>query len=353
VKILNKKCIRDLSLEEIEKWLTENGEKKFRGKQIFKWIGTGASSFDDMTDLSKDLRTKMSGFFDLDNVRIADCLISKDDTRKYLLELHDGNVIESVLMKYSYGYTICISTQVGCRMGCSFCASTVDGMERNLTPGEMIGQILAVQNDLRKVNKDARISRVVLMGSGEPLDNFDNTVKFLALVNHELGLHISHRNITLSTCGIAPRIRELADMDLQITLAVSFHAYDDSVRSRLMPINRKYPIEEVLEAADYYFATTKRRVTFEYALIKGENDSLEGATKLGELMRGHGIHVNLIPVNKVEEKGYEPSAEKSISSFRNELKRFGVETTVRRELGSDINAACGQLRKKHLSTMNQ
>jgi 23S rRNA (adenine2503-C2)-methyltransferase len=343
------KDLRRMELNELEAYFESIGEKKFRAKQVFKWVQSGVETFEGMSDISKVLREKLERDFTLKNMEIIEVLKSEDGTRKYLLEMSDGSVIESVLMKYEYGYSICISTQVGCRMGCSFCASTLDGMDRNMTAGEMIGEILTVQNDIRKNGEpEARIGRVVLMGSGEPLDNFDEVIKFLRLVNHDSGLNISHRSITISTCGIVPKIYELADMKLQITLAVSLHAYADDVRSSLMPINRKYKIADLIEACKYYQNTTKRRITFEYALIAGQNDTETGARKLGSLLRGNGFHVNLIPVNMVVERGFLPTKTSGISKFASILKGYGIETTIRRELGSDISAACGQLRKKHM-----
>lgn len=343
--------IRSLNLSDMAQYIESIGEKAFRARQIYEWVSSGACRFEDFTNLSKELRSRLENDFDIDNVRIVEKHIAKDETLKFLFELPDGNIIESVVMKYFYGYTICISTQVGCKMGCSFCASGLEGMVRNLLPGEMTGQLFAAQRELRKSNGEARISRVVLMGSGEPLDNYDNVIKFIELVTDPQGVGLSQRNITLSTCGIVPKIYELADMDFQITLAVSFHAYRDDIRSELMPINKVYPIEELLKAASYYFKKTKRRVTFEYALIQGKNDDEKGAVRLAKILKGTGIHVNLIPINDVEESGFIPTDDESIRKFQRILQGEGVEATVRRELGSDINAACGQLRKRHVENL--
>ncbi len=317
---------------------------KFRAKQIFKWVNKGIVSFDEMSDLPKALRERLETRAYINSAKILHVLKSeKDGTHKYLFELKDGNVIESVLMRYKHGNSVCVSTQVGCRMGCNFCASTLDGMVRNLTAGEILGQILDIQNDIGE-----RISNIVLMGSGEPLDNFAEVIKFLEIVNHKEGLNLSHRHVTLSTCGIVPRIYELADLKLQITLAISLHSSDNEERSELMPVNKGYPIERLLEACDYYTQHTGRRITYEYALILGKNDQEDQAKALAKRLKGKLCHVNLIPINPVKERGYEASDQSSIERFKMVLKRAGIETTVRRELGSDINAACGQLRKSHL-----
>ena len=317
---------------------------KFRAKQIFKWVNKGVTTFDEMSDLPKDLREQLAARTYINSAEILEVLHSeKDGTRKYLFKLNDGNIIESVLMRYKHGNSVCVSTQVGCRMGCTFCASTLDGMVRNLSAGEILGQILDIQNDIGE-----RISNIVLMGSGEPLDNFGEVVKFLEIVHHKEGLNLSHRHVTLSTCGIVPRIYELADLKYQLTLAISLHSAVNTERTELMPVNKGYPIEQLLEACDYYATTTGRRITFEYALILGKNDKEEKAKELAKLLKGRLCHVNLIPINPVKERGYQASDNSSIEKFKMILKRAGIETTVRRELGSDINAACGQLRKSHL-----
>jgi len=342
-----KEQIRGLELEGLKVWLKENGEKPFRAKQIFGWVQKGVATYDEMSNISKDLRAKMDEAFILDNVKIEKRLDSKKDgTRKYLLSMADGEIIEAVLMRYKHGNSICVSTQVGCRMGCSFCASTLDGMTRNLEAAEILGQVMTVQNDFGE-----RISNIVLMGSGEPLDNFSEVLKFLRLVNNDEGLNISMRHITLSTCGMVDEIIALADEKLQLTLAISLHSVDDEKRSELMPVNRKYDIDELLSACRYYIKQTGRRITFEYALIKDENDQVEEARKLAKKLRGMLCHVNLIPINPVKERGYKASANSNISKFQKILNDAGVETTIRRELGSDINAACGQLRKQHLDNL--
>lgn len=334
--------LMDLSQEEMAALAIEFGEPKFRGKQIFEWIHRGAEDFDEMTNLSKSLREKLRENTFIGSPKIEERYVSKlDGTRKYLLRLWDGNFIESVLMKYEHGYTICVSSQVGCRMGCRFCASTLKGRERNLSPGEILGQVLCVRKDLGE-----RISNIVMMGIGEPLDNFDNVTKFLEIVSAPSGINIGQRHITLSSCGIADNIKRLADMGFQITLTVSLHASDDETRSRIMPINKKYNIEKLMDACDYYAEKTGRRVSFEYTLISGVNDTTGNADKLAELLKNKLCHVNLIPVNRVSETGFDRSDRKRVDAFRQRLERHGIVATVRREMGSDINAACGQLRNQ-------
>ncbi|CDF57890.1 23S rRNA (adenine(2503)-C(2))-methyltransferase RlmN [Thermobrachium celere] len=334
---------RSLSLKELQDVIVQNGEPKFRAKQIFKWIHKGVEDFNNMTDLSKNLREKLNGLGYIKNMEVAQKQVSKiDGTTKYLLKLNDGNLIECVLMRYNYGNSICISTQAGCSMGCKFCASTIGGKVRNLTPGEMIGQILTVQNDIKE-----KISNVVLMGTGEPLDNFDNTIKFLELLKEPEGLHIGMRHITISTCGLVPEIKRLADLNYQITLAISLHAPNDIIRRQIMPIAYRYPMEELLEASKYYIEKTGRRITFEYTMIEGFNDKKEHAKELAEKLRGLLCHVNLIPVNTVVERDLKRSNQESILRFKNILEENGIDTTIRRELGSDIDAACGQLRRRY------
>lgn len=336
---------RSLTLEEIEDELVKIGEKKFRGKQIFKWIHRGVENFDEMSDLSKSLRDKLkvNGYISNMGIEIRQESAS-DGTVKYLMHLLDGNMIECVLMKYSYGNSICISTQAGCSMGCSFCASTIGGKNRDLTPGEMLGQILKVQS-----NEELRISNIVLMGTGEPLDNMENVLKFLKLVNHVEGINIGMRHITISTCGLVPEIISLANLNYQITLAISLHAPNDEIRKSLMPIANKYSYEELLEACRYYIEKTKRRITFEYALIDEVNDSKYNAKELAQRLRGMMCHVNLIPINKISERKYEKAKKDRIEEFKEVLIANGIETTTRRELGSDIDAACGQLRRSYSS----
>lgn len=334
--------LKDFTLSELTDYIISLGEPKFRAKQIYKWLYSGVESFDDMTDISKQLREKLSENCSTGNLIIEKKFVSGlDGTRRYLLKLSDGNFIESVLMKYKHGYSICISSQVGCAMGCRFCASTVNGKVRNLTSGEIIDQIITVQRDIGE-----NISNIVMMGVGEPLDNFDNVIKFLANVNNPLGMNIGMRHITISTCGIVPRIYELADMKLQITLAISLHAADDESRRRIMPIAKRYNISELLEACRYYTEKTSRRITFEYTLISGVNDSAENAEKLVRLLRGVLCHVNLIPVNPVEGTGFSSGSVESVDRFRKIIEKSGISATVRREMGRDISAACGQLRQQ-------
>ncbi len=331
-----------LSQGELKELLAGLGEPQFRAKQIYEWLLRGAQSFDDMLNIPKTLREKLAAVSDIGAVNICEKYVSGiDETRKYLLELTDGNFIEAVLMKYEYGYTLCISSQVGCLMGCKFCASTIGGKERDLTAGEMLSQIICVQKDLGQ-----RISNVVMMGIGEPLDNFLNVLKFLELVNSPDGLNIGQRHISLSTCGLADKIYELADKKLQITLLISLHASNNEKRSAIMPVNRKYPIEELLSACDYYIEKTGRRISFEYTLIPGVNDKASDAKELANLLKGRMCHINLIPVNMVEESGFKKGNRKSAKDFCKQLEKLGIPSTVRREMGSDINAACGQLRKR-------
>lgn len=336
---MEKKDIRSLYLEEIEDNIVELGFSKFRSKQIYNWVSKGVDDFELMSNLPKDLIKSLKENFILKNMSIEKVVKSKDNTKKFLLRLKDDKFIESVLMKYKHGYSICISTQVGCKMGCEFCASTIGGKERDLLPGEILGQILTIQSYINE-----RIGNVVLMGSGEPLDNYDNVIKFLKLVNDDNGLNISHRSITVSTVGIVPRIYDLAKEKLQITLAISLHEVNNDKRSALIPVNRKYSIEEIIESCRFYIKNTKRRITFEYSLINGVNDNMQTATALGKLLKGMLCHVNLIPINAVVEKNYKPSKEKNIIKFKEILENMGIVTTIRREMGSDINAACGQLR---------
>ncbi|MFU0823932.1 23S rRNA (adenine(2503)-C(2))-methyltransferase RlmN [Clostridium sp.] len=341
------KNILDFSLQDLKLWMEENNEGKFRAKQIFEWIyKKGIFDFDNMTNISKDMKNRLKNNFYIGVPQTVDKYISNiDGTQKFLFKYRDGNIIESVIMKYKHGNTICVSTQVGCRMGCKFCASTIGGIVRNLTHGEIAGQILKAQSEI-----DERISNVVLMGSGEPLDNYDNVIKFIKLINSEESLNIGQRHITLSTCGIVPKIKELADMELQITLAISLHAPSDDIRKTMMPIANKYSLNEVIDACRYYSAKTNRRITFEYALVKGVNDKKEHAKELCSLLKGLLCHVNLIPINEIKENDYKKSNMKDIDTFKDILTRCGIETTIRREMGSDINAACGQLRKNYIES---
>ncbi len=342
---MNKKIdLRNYTLDELEDLVIDLGDKKFRAKQVLSWVHKGIEEIDEMNNIPKTLREKLKEVSYLKNMDILKVLKSKiDNTRKYLLILKDGNIIESVLMKYKHGNTVCVSTQVGCKMGCGFCASTLDGVVRNLTAGEILGQVLTIQNDIGE-----RISNIVLMGSGEPLDNYEEVLKFFGIINHPIGLNISMRNITLSTCGIVPKILDLAEKKLQITLAISLHAPNDEIRSKSMPINKVYNIDSILNACKKYIENTNRRITFEYALIKGVNDKREHAMELADKLKGILCHVNLIPLNEVKETGYKTSNQRSVEEFKKILEKKGIRVTVRRELGSDIDAACGQLRKNYL-----
>ncbi len=338
--------LKGLTMEEMKAFVLSLGEKPFRAKQIFKWVYRGVD-IPDMTDLSKDLREKLLKNACVGNIQIEERLISKDGTRKYLFRLSDGNFIESVFMKYKHGNTICVSSQAGCAMGCRFCASTIDGFSRNLTPSEIIDQIMKTEEDTGE-----KISNIVMMGIGEPLANFENVVKFLENVNHEDGLNIGYRHISLSTCGLADKIRDLADINLPITLSVSLHSPFNEKRSALMPVNKKFPIPELISAMRYYLEKTGRRISIEYAMIEGENDTKECANELVRLFSDMLCHVNLIPVNKVKERDYKKTSADKIEAFKNKLCRMGLNTTVRRSLGSDINAACGQLRKNRMNNEN-
>jgi len=335
--------ISSLNFEELKQTIKELGLPQFRAKQIYQWLHIkNVDSFDKMTNIDKALRKKLSEQFTISVPEISRKLVSAiDGTQKYLFEFSDGESVESVLMRYKYGNSICVSTQVGCAMGCTFCASTKAGRVRNLTAGEILGQIYRAQTD-----SGERISHVVLMGIGEPLDNFDNVVKFLSMISDANGLNIGQRNISLSTCGVVPNIYRLAELDLQITLSVSLHAPTDEMRTGMMPINKKYPIGELMEACRSYVKTTGRRISFEYSLIKGVNDTPECAHKLCKLLGGMLCHVNLIPINSIEQSDYEKSDRKSIEEFKKIIEEHKITATVRRKLGADINAACGQLRRE-------
>lgn len=336
---------RSMDYAELEHFIMEMGELKFRAKQLFEWIhGKQAGDFAEMTNLPKALREKLEEKAKLPRVETVRKLVSqKDGTRKYLFALENGSVIESVRMKYEYGNTVCISTQAGCRMGCRFCASTLDGVERNLTAGEMLSQVYEIQKDCGE-----HISGVVLMGSGEPLDNYENVLKFLRLINDPKGQNMGQRHITLSTCGLIDKIYELAEENLQITLAVSLHAPNDGIRNRIMPISRANPMDALLAACRAYADGTKRRITFEYAMMQGVNDSDGCARELAGRLRHMLCHVNLIPVNDVKEREFVKSPDDRVRKFAAILQENGIETTVRRRLGSDIDAACGQLRRGYL-----
>ena len=332
--------IKSMYEDELKEEFAKMGEPAYRAGQVYKWLHEGVKSFDEMTNISKKLRERLMENYYISNAAIEKKLISAyDDTKKYLFSFGDGEMVESVLMKYHHGYTSCISTQVGCKMGCTFCATGKSGFSRNLTASEMLAQLQAEQQD-----NHIRISNIVLMGMGEPLDNFENVIRFLKLVSSENGMNIGMRHISLSTCGIVPKIYELADMKLQLTLSVSLHAPNDQIRSRTMPVNRKYNIDELLKACQYYVRQTNRRISFEYAMIDGVNDSVANAEELAKRLKGILSHVNLIPVNAVKGTGYEKSKKESIRRFIAVLERAGITATVRRTLGSDINASCGQLR---------
>ena len=334
--------LKSMTPEELAEALAAMGEPAFRGKQLFQWLCRGAESFDEMTNLPKGLREKLRENAVLTPPRVARKQVSKlDGTIKYLWELSDGNCVESVLMRYHHGNTVCISSQAGCRMGCAFCASTIAGKARDLTPGEMLDQVL-----FTSLESGATVSNIVLMGIGEPLDNLDNVLKFLELVNHPDGLNIGMRHISLSTCGLAPGIRKLAELRLQLTLSVSLHAPDNETRSKLMPVNRAYDVETLFSACHDYFRETGRRISFEYALIDGVNDHDWQAERMAERLRGMPAHVNLIPLNRVTERDLRPS--RRMSEFQRLLERRGVTATVRRSLGGDIDASCGQLRRKEM-----
>ena len=332
--------IKSMTLEELTAWLKDQGEPAFRGKQIFKWLYRGVSTFEGMTDLSKALRQKLEETALLTPPVVVRKQVSQQDgTIKYLWRLADGNCVESVLMRYQHGNTVCISCQAGCRMGCAFCASTIAGKVRDLTPAEMIDQVLFTQLD-----SQAPVSNIVLMGIGEPLDNFDTVLRFLTLVNHPDGLNIGMRHISLSTCGLVEQIDKLAQYGLQLTLSVSLHAPDDETRSRLMPVNKSVGVEKLVETCRRYFDKTGRRVSYEYAMIDGVNDADWQADLLARRLRGVPAHVNLIPLNQVEESPLKPS--RRVAAFQKRLEGHGVTATVRRKLGGDIDASCGQLRRK-------
>ena len=343
------KNIFSYSPEELVALMAEIGEPKYRAAQIFSQLHKG-KEIDEMTNIGKATKEKLSAAVDTHLPKIKRKLVSKlDGTVKYLFELSDKNCVESVIMKYEHGYTICVSSQVGCRMGCKFCASTIAGRVRDLEAGEILGQILAANRDL-----DIRISNVVMMGIGEPLDNFDNTVKFLKLVNHPDGVNIGYRHISVSTCGVVDKIYKLAELDMQITLSISLHAPDDETRNEIMPVNKRWGVQELLRACRDYYKATGRRISFEYTLISGKNDSTENAQKLADVLNGAlrsksegmPIHVNLIPVNEVDETGFKSTDRAQVKQFAATLEKRGIRATVRRTLGSDINASCGQLRRE-------
>ena len=338
------KNIKDYNLEELKEELKSIGEKPFRAEQIFKWLYQDkVKSFDDMTNLSLELREKLKENYTICNFKILKKQESSDGTKKYLFDVLDGNAIETVLMSYHHGYSICVSSQIGCKMGCKFCASTGIKFVRSLTSGEIVEQILAVEQD-----ENIRISNIVFMGIGEPLDNFDNVINAVKIINNPKGLNIGARHISISTSGLVPMIYKLAEQNTQCTLSISLHATTNEKRSSMMPVNNAYNIEELIQACKDYIKVTNRRISFEYALAKDNNDNLEDAKRLVKLLKGMLCHVNLIPINKIENGEYTKSSNENILKSRDYLNDHGIVATIRRELGSDIDAACGQLRRKNL-----
>ena len=338
------KNIKDYNMDELKEELKNIGEKPFRAEQIFKWLyETRVSTFDEMTNLSLELREKLKENYEIKQFEILKKQVATDGTKKYLFDVLDGNAIETVLMKYHHGFSLCVSSQIGCKMGCKFCASTGIPFVRNLSTGEIIEQIMAVERD-----ENIRISNIVFMGIGEPLDNYDNVVKAIKIINNPKGLNIGARHISISTSGLVPKIYKLAEENIQCTLSISLHATTDEKRSEMMPVNNAYNIEELLQACKDYIEKTHRRISFEYALAKENNDNLEDAKRLVKLLKGMLCHVNLIPINKIENGKYTKSSNENIMKFRDYLNEHGIVATIRRELGSDIDAACGQLRRKNL-----
>ena len=338
------KNIKDYDLEQLKQELTNIGEKPFRAEQIFKWLYVEkVHSFDEMTNLSLELREKLKQNYDMCNYSIVRKLESKDGTKKYLFGLSDGNAIESVLMQYHFGKTVCVSSQIGCKMGCKFCASTGIAFVRSLTSGEIVEQIIAIEQDIGE-----KISNVVFMGIGEPFDNYDNVMNAIKILNNQKGLNIGARHISVSTSGIVPKIYQFADENVQCTLSISLHSANNETRSSMMPVNNAYNIQELIKACKYYISKTNKRISFEYALAKDNNDNQKAADELVELLHGMLCHVNLIPINKIENGKYIKSSNENIIKFRDYLNSKGITATIRRELGSDIDAACGQLRRKNL-----
>lgn len=339
-----KKDIRAYTYEELQEEIKNLGEKAFRAKQIYEWIHQRqAEHFDEMTNLSKGLRQLLEDSYEILPVEMVERQESAlDGTNKFLFRLYDGNVVESVLMRYHHGNSVCISSQVGCRMGCRFCASTIGGLERNLSASEMLGQIYQIQKIIGE-----RVSNVVIMGTGEPLDNYENFLKFIHILTDEYGLHISQRNVTVSTCGIVPKMYELAKEHLQITLALSLHGSTQEKRQRLMPVANKYELQEVLKACDNYFQETGRRITFEYSMVHGVNDTEEDAEELIAILKSRNCHLNLIPVNPIKERDFVRPNRENALNFKNKLEKCGINVTIRREMGADIDGACGQLRRSY------
>lgn len=347
---MEKKDIRSYNYEQLKAEMAAIGEKPFRAKQLYEWLHVKlADDFGEMTNLSKALREKLDAQYQIRKVKMVARQISQaDPTEKFLFELYDGNVVESVLMKYNYGNSVCISSQVGCRMGCRFCASTIGGLIRNLSISEMLGQIYQIQ----KISGE-RVSNIVVMGTGEPLDNYDNFLGFVHMISDEHGLNISQRSITASTCGIVPNIKRLAKEELQITLALSLHGSTQEKRRTLMPVANKYELSEVLEACDMYFEETGRRITFEYSLVQGVNDTDEDVRELAQMLRGRNCHVNLIPVNPIKERDFRRPSRKNAQAFQNKLEKYGINVSIRKERGSDIDGACGQLRRRYVTAKKE
>ncbi len=345
MKNINRKDIKSLTLSQLKEEMESLGEKSFRAGQLYEWMHEKlAEGYEEMTNIPRRLAEQCALRFEYTTLKTVQMQESKlDGTRKYLFALPDDNLVESVWMRYKHGNAVCISSQVGCRMGCRFCASTLDGLERNLLPSEMLEQIYAITRQTGE-----RVSNVVVMGTGEPMDNFDNLLQFIMLLTDENGLHISQRNITVSTCGIVPRMYQLADRQLQITLALSLHAATDEKRRELMPVANRYSLQELMEACKYYFEKTGRRITFEYSLVKDVNDTNEDVIQLTKLIKGLNCHVNLIPVNPIRERDYVQSERHAVESFKNKLEKNGINVTIRREMGRDIDGACGQLRRRYI-----
>jgi 23S rRNA (adenine2503-C2)-methyltransferase len=341
------KILLDLSVEELTAELSDVPVPKYKALQVCKWLMKGAA-FDEMSDVDKNTRQFLKDRYIDRPTEIIKELISKDKTRKFLMKLHDGNVVESVLMSYKHGNTVCVSTQVGCRMGCTFCASTLGGLVRNLSAGEILGQIVCINRHIGGSLEKREVTNVVLMGSGEPLDNYDNVVKFLRLANDERGIGISLRNISLSTCGLVGEIKLFTKENLPVNLTISLHSPDDNTRSEMMPINKKYDVKSVVAAARDYFNKTKRRVIFEYTLIEGKNDSEKDVQKLAALLKGMSAHVNLIRLNPVKERNHKATSDDVAKRFMGQLSDLGISVTLRRQMGKDIDGACGQLRAKHI-----
>jgi len=339
------KSIFSLDIKDWQDWLVEHKQPKFRAAQIFDWLyKKRVSSIEEMSNLPKDLKAAISENFDFTTLSERKKQVASDGTTKFLFELADGNLIETVLMRHNYGCSVCVTTQVGCRIGCKFCASTLSGLKRNLEAGEIVAQVLRVQQHLDEIGE--RVSHIVVMGIGEPFENYDNLTQFIHIINNDKGLNIGARHITVSTSGIVPKIYDFANHHPQVSFAISLHAPNDELRTQLMPINRAYPLVKLLEAAKFYVEKTNRRITFEYGLIKNVNDTVECANQLADVLRGINCHVNLIPVNYVPERGFDRTPIEHIEQFEKTLKKRGINATVRRELGSDIDAACGQLRAK-------